>query len=427
VLSKSEKYLANSVSESTNLESPVKSRRGVSQVKDLGAQKGESNQPLSKDRPSHVRKAVAEVPSVATSIVKSIEILPQPVEEPPPETPAGLDLFSPLSSQPSTDRRGLRDTPPPPELDPTTSTGDTLTGAGRGGRRARGNVSYAEPNLRDKMRRPTKDLVDAVTGEGRNRKSTSIKPEAARSDSEGPAGSDTMRTVIIRKDDTAESSWKHLPSLETREQEYRAGATSPLTGKTASEEDQRLPLTITTDRRRRQSALSRDDAVLKSAEIQPASASASASAVTISTLIASSKRAKENERRKQQSIDQALQDLNIYDFEATSSPPAVEQKRFSKEELTRKREERRRNSLVAASSMKATGMEKGSPETDSEISASEGAGRTRIRRQTLGGAGGKKPDLQAPTEAAAPAGEKTDAADNGSRAASSSRRRSMMI
>ena len=362
------------------------------------------------------------MPSVAPSVTKTVEILPQPMEELPPETPAGLDLFSPLSSQPSTDRRGLRDTPPPPELDPATSTGDALTGAGRGGRRARGHVSYAEPNLRDKMRRPTKDLVDAVTGEGKSRKSTSTRPDAGRSDSEGPAGSDTMRAVVIKKDDGTESSWKHLPSLETREQEYRAGATSPLNGKAASEED-RLPLTITTGRRRRQSALSQDDALPRPVEVQLTSASASAA--TISTLIASSKRAKENERRKQQSIDQAMQDLNIYDFEATSSPPPVEQKRPSKEELTRKREERRRNSLVTASNTKAIARDRGSPETDGEISAGEAGGSSRVRRQTLGGAGDKKAAVEAP-KATNKAGGNANVMEEVSRAAGN-RRRSMMI
>src|SRR5207244_1356853 len=37
----------------------------------------------------------------------------------------------------------------------------------RPSRRARMPISYAEPNLRDKMRRPTKELVDAVSGEGK--------------------------------------------------------------------------------------------------------------------------------------------------------------------------------------------------------------------------------------------------------------------
>ncbi|OAA67248.1 shugoshin family protein [Niveomyces insectorum RCEF 264] len=53
-----------------------------------------------------------------------------------------------------------RDTPPPADI---SSQGELL----RPSRRARASVSYAEPNLRDKMRRPTKELFDAVAGEGK--------------------------------------------------------------------------------------------------------------------------------------------------------------------------------------------------------------------------------------------------------------------
>ncbi|KAL1901489.1 hypothetical protein Sste5346_001896 [Sporothrix stenoceras] len=53
-----------------------------------------------------------------------------------------------------------RDTPPPADI---SSQGETS----RPNRRSRASVSYAEPNLRDKMRRPTKELFDAVAGEGK--------------------------------------------------------------------------------------------------------------------------------------------------------------------------------------------------------------------------------------------------------------------
>ncbi|CAK7232627.1 hypothetical protein SCUCBS95973_008322 [Sporothrix curviconia] len=55
---------------------------------------------------------------------------------------------------------GGRDTPPPADI---SSQGETS----RPNRRSRASVSYAEPNLRDKMRRPTKELFDAVAGEGK--------------------------------------------------------------------------------------------------------------------------------------------------------------------------------------------------------------------------------------------------------------------
>ncbi|KAG6026169.1 hypothetical protein E4U41_001327 [Claviceps citrina] len=52
------------------------------------------------------------------------------------------------------------DTPPPADI---SLDGETS----RPSRRNRTTVSYAEPNLRVKMRRPTKELFDAVTGEGK--------------------------------------------------------------------------------------------------------------------------------------------------------------------------------------------------------------------------------------------------------------------
>lgn len=61
------------------------------------------------------------------------------------------------------------DTPPPADIN---SRGE----AARPSRRARSQVSYTEPNLRDKMRRPSKQLVSAVAGEGKYHRS-SIKAD----------------------------------------------------------------------------------------------------------------------------------------------------------------------------------------------------------------------------------------------------------
>lgn len=51
---------------------------------------------------------------------------------------------------------------PPPQMSAAVSS---LTVSSRPSRRSRPAVSYAEPNLRAKMRRPTKELVGAVEGE----------------------------------------------------------------------------------------------------------------------------------------------------------------------------------------------------------------------------------------------------------------------
>lgn len=85
----------------------------------------------------------------------------------PPKTPAALDILSPPSTQapPSDQQASSRDTPPPGfEAYPVSSGLASLSStAARPSRRQRSAVSYAEPNLRDKMRRPGKELVDAVT------------------------------------------------------------------------------------------------------------------------------------------------------------------------------------------------------------------------------------------------------------------------
>lgn len=70
-------------------------------------------------------------------------------------------LFSPSSPALAALLDGSRgDTPPPNDI---SSSGETS----RPSRRNRMTISYAEPNLRVKMRRPTKELFDAVAGEGK--------------------------------------------------------------------------------------------------------------------------------------------------------------------------------------------------------------------------------------------------------------------
>ncbi|KAG5968281.1 hypothetical protein E4U58_001923 [Claviceps cyperi] len=87
-----------------------------------------------------------------TVIISNDELI-MPVSEPV--------LMSSNSPEPISRRDEARgDTPPPADI--------SLNGeASRPSRRNRTTVSYTEPNLRAKMRRPTKELFDAVTGEGK--------------------------------------------------------------------------------------------------------------------------------------------------------------------------------------------------------------------------------------------------------------------
>ncbi|EFW23386.1 hypothetical protein D8B26_006876 [Coccidioides posadasii str. Silveira] len=70
-----------------------------------------------------------------------------------------------------------------PEPGPTDGKASANTRT-RQSRRSRGPVSYAEPNLRDKMRRPTEELVDAV-GEDRFRRISRSQPEHFQTPEEG--------------------------------------------------------------------------------------------------------------------------------------------------------------------------------------------------------------------------------------------------
>jgi hypothetical protein len=94
----------------------------------------------------------------------------------PPKTPAVDDIFSPPSTEASTQRSDNKDTPPPGDL----GSGQAEPGA-RPSRRVRAQVSYKEPALNVKMRRPGKELVDAVTLPTEKR--VSFQPETER-----PAG-----------------------------------------------------------------------------------------------------------------------------------------------------------------------------------------------------------------------------------------------
>ncbi|KAH7125669.1 hypothetical protein B0J11DRAFT_528994 [Dendryphion nanum] len=110
------------------------------------------------------------------------------LESHPPKTPALEDIFSAPSTEPSTSRQESTDTPPPGSF----NSDDQSAFGARPSRRARAQVSYKEPGLGGKLRRPG-GLVDAVQPQPDRRTSTeptplgtgasSIKCEAKDSDS----------------------------------------------------------------------------------------------------------------------------------------------------------------------------------------------------------------------------------------------------
>lgn len=127
----------------------------------------------------------------------------------PPKTPAVEAMFSPPSTEPSTSRPESKDTPPPGDL----SAADQL-GVGRPGRRARPQVSYKEPSLHTKMRRPDAKLVDAIV-----ERRTSVEP---------PAAPPTSSKPTIKRETGEELSWKPVSSIPGRSGEEEAETGSPL-------------------------------------------------------------------------------------------------------------------------------------------------------------------------------------------------------
>jgi len=151
----------------------------------------------------------------------------------PPKTPAGLDLFSPVSTEPSA-KTGQQT-----EVALTASVEDVLGGVdGRTSRRARGAVSYTEPSLRAKMRRPTKGLVPAVGDQTNGFKAQQIETNERAGIQDRQFSQDVsavkMRTMTITREKPTDESfaWKGVP-------EAKDEPTSPLinkVGKSASRE-----------------------------------------------------------------------------------------------------------------------------------------------------------------------------------------------
>lgn len=123
-----------------------------------------------------------------------------------PNTPTPLsDASHPL--HPSSALHGSRDTPPPSDI-------SSLGEMSRPSRRARASVSYAEPNLRDKMRRPTKELFDAVAGEGRYRQRQLLQGEAEDTPAATKHEEHATDTHVVHHRATAADKRKRASSAE---------------------------------------------------------------------------------------------------------------------------------------------------------------------------------------------------------------------
>ena len=252
-----------------------------------------------KDKPPSKRPAPTKDPEAAiptTTVVKPIEPSPE-MPAPPPS-----DTFSPVTSEASAARPNSRDTPPPADLEPDTGTGSF----GRASRRQRGSVSYVQPNLRDKMRRPTKDLVDAVGAEERER--------------QAKAEEETLTSAVIKQEEDADTLpiWRTNPPKES--QSIREEATSPLSNR-SSVLASNLPASVITERRRRITAMYHQEN-----ENDPEK-QASGAGLAIAALVAGSQKSKRREEEKpsheiekREEPQELRERTSIYDFTGSSPP-----------------------------------------------------------------------------------------------------------
>lgn len=207
--------------------SPVKNA-GVDIKHTLGGIKGKSGKGANDRNQARDTRVADKYPREAKREEPSKAVSSKTMDRPPKTPITDLDLFSPTISDPSEPRPDLQDTPPPPDLDPDSATGSF----GRGSRRSRGSVSYAEPNLRAKMRRPTKELIDAVGVEERNRRAS-----AARKDGSEVSLEAELENLNIGQESEGPSKviWRTKPIQESKGQQQRqeTESNSPL-GKKAS-------------------------------------------------------------------------------------------------------------------------------------------------------------------------------------------------
>lgn len=172
-------------------------------------------------------------PSSPETVVR-VDIEPESLSAEP-------NLVAPESPEPSAPRREeVNDTPPPADI---SSKGETT----RGNRRARAAVSYAEPNLRDKMRRPnTKQLFDAVAGEGKNVRRTSQCHKDEPSSMPSSVVKSAARSESSRKDVL---SSQRVSNNDCRDVDMIASPLAQKTTRTSAIEG--LPPSVTMDRKRK--------------------------------------------------------------------------------------------------------------------------------------------------------------------------------
>ncbi|EDU47189.1 Shugoshin [Pyrenophora tritici-repentis] len=215
--SASETQASNEESRPTSPHRPVLSSKPVNTDPVLSPKKQRSSLQAKPEKPEKPAPKSRSRPRLNITRNAAPELAPPPMPEPiptadivldslPPKTPAVEAVFSPPSTEPSTQRPDNKDTPPPGDLTSSDQTGQ----AGRPGRRARPQVSYKEPSLNVKMRRPDAKLVDAVID-----RRTSV-------DTQNPP------STAVKRDPNGEIAWKPVSAVSGRGGEEEVEVGSPL-------------------------------------------------------------------------------------------------------------------------------------------------------------------------------------------------------
>ncbi|MCJ1392216.1 hypothetical protein MMC18_005083 [Xylographa bjoerkii] len=343
--------------------SPRKPSKATVDDKIADIKKDISKKPYDRERSRVKSSALRPVRSVQdtdrkTKIVSIIEDVVYPETDTviqstvativPPATPIypDPDLLSPLSSEPTASRPDSRDTPPPGDIHPDATSTSSIAATGRATRRPRGSVSYAEPNLRDKMRRPGKELVDAVGADERVQRAATVKAEdqlightTAIIDKNvhishvvHRAEPTRIHPVVIKKEEGPEDHGGYRARDRQKGLETRAEPQSPLSAKTAAVGD--LPISVLMDRKKRSLELphtnNRQQTEIASAITKPAAGTipSSGSSSAIAALVAGTRTKQSNNLREdvvwhgkyQNAAVKAAASVtpDVYDFQGSS-------------------------------------------------------------------------------------------------------------
>ncbi|KAF2161556.1 hypothetical protein M409DRAFT_27954 [Zasmidium cellare ATCC 36951] len=270
-----------------------------------------------KERPPSRSRRISAIPlpsPPAEEIAPTIELRPpepSTTEQLQPYTPAlADDIFSPTSEEPL--GGGACDTPPPGDL---SSLSNTTESGQRPSRRARSAVNYAEPSLIAKMRRPGKQMVDAVTGLQDPKRAMNPKDQQQLRDRKSTSApqSVSVKKEPVDDDDDEVGDCKTSKDENETPQLVVVGEGSPLRSKST---DSHPPATQTTEeasapaptQRRAPSSTSSSSTTRKRRET-----------ASVSFLPPGPPRTETEDAAKK------MEELDLYDFKSSSPPPPSEE------------------------------------------------------------------------------------------------------